>query len=981
MIGAALAATSIGAAFAAAEPSDPAALLAELRGATLDVAASRQVSRMKLDVGMGALILEQGVVVPTTPVAGRPRAFVFLGAGRFQFKAPNDIERRQLELFTGAARLDETVKSAVIEVAGPEIPAALLALPAAAPLDEARSKEAQALRARWLASAERRRLDLESTTLASLVDTDAYAALTTLFMQGETLGDFFMVVDPGDEEQVTLGQRVVLELTPEERKDLERGYRKLRKKGRLADVDLEDVAGRMDTWVASPARGADGKETPGSRGFGIPHYDIDVSLAPAEGTLEGKARFALKASDGGRRAARLQLNGDLRVKGVRADGRDLFFRQNGGALLVVLATAPAAGVSTEVEVAYGGNVFEKVEAASYSMRGTTAWYPQFENELSTFDVTFRHPKSLAVVSGAPRADEGVAGRGVAWERRSMPIPVSALTFEIGDFRIFTAQVGHVAVTLALDPFTELQSEIRPKELLELVGSAVGFYEKWLGRYPLDEMTVVTVPRLFSQGAMGMVSLSGYVLATRKEFLDYIGEADGRELMAHEIAHQWWGGLVGWKSYRDQWISEALASYSAMRFAQENLKRRPGVPLGLVANWRAEVGRVTRSGRTVDELGPLVLGRRLNSSLDDAGAYDFIVYKKGPVVVNTLAATYPYAWRFDIGLQAIIVASRNRQLTSEEFVELCNGAGGADFTPLARQFIYATGLPDVYYDYDVVQASPGKWTVKGKAEIVNGANYRFSLQRATNGAIDVRRTPVERPVPDDYVLPAPLTIEVETGKGGKERGEVSGRLLLRGAETRFEFPLDRRPSRLWLDRGSEVYGLFHSEKDDPKRALFRRAGVAADRGDVEEAEKLFRETVRAKISTEPAMNEAEASARRIQSDLVTDLAWQELARLYMDTDRLPQAEAALASADNSDQEFYGRLRVRQQLLRARLFLLQGRADKAFDLLAENFDGAGKPKDVEAQALLAIAAKQTNHLEQYERARRIAVRGGADLSLLQ
>ena len=35
------------------------------------------------------------------------------------------------------------------------------------------------------------------------------------------------------------------------------------------------------------------------------------------------------------------------------------------------------------------------------------------------------------------------------------------------------------------------------------------------------------------------------------------------MQAHETAHQWWGDLVGWKSYRDQWLVEALASYSAI----------------------------------------------------------------------------------------------------------------------------------------------------------------------------------------------------------------------------------------------------------------------------------------------------------------------------------------------------------------------------------------------------------------------------------
>jgi len=32
---------------------------------------------------------------------------------------------------------------------------------------------------------------------------------------------------------------------------------------------------------------------------------------------------------------------------------------------------------------------------------------------------------------------------------------------------------------------------------------------------------------------------------------------------HEVAHQWWGNVVGWDSYRDQWITEGLANYIAL----------------------------------------------------------------------------------------------------------------------------------------------------------------------------------------------------------------------------------------------------------------------------------------------------------------------------------------------------------------------------------------------------------------------------------
>src|SRR5207244_13330477 len=38
-----------------------------------------------------------------------------------------------------------------------------------------------------------------------------------------------------------------------------------------------------------------------------------------------------------------------------------------------------------------------------------------------------------------------------------------------------------------------------------------------------------------------------------------------KFIAHETAHQWWGGIVAWRSYRDQWLSEGFAEYSGILY--------------------------------------------------------------------------------------------------------------------------------------------------------------------------------------------------------------------------------------------------------------------------------------------------------------------------------------------------------------------------------------------------------------------------------
>ena len=77
---------------------------------------------------------------------------------------------------------------------------------------------------------------------------------------------------------------------------------------------------------------------------------------------------------------------------------------------------------------------------------------------------------------------------------------------------------------------------------------------------------------------------------------FFGVEDRRLVVAHEVAHQWWGDQVGWTSYRDQWISEAMASYAALLFGKERLgDKYSGVDL--TAGWRSELTAHLPDGRS------------------------------------------------------------------------------------------------------------------------------------------------------------------------------------------------------------------------------------------------------------------------------------------------------------------------------------------------------------------------------------------------
>jgi aminopeptidase N len=102
------------------------------------------------------------------------------------------------------------------------------------------------------------------------------------------------------------------------------------------------------------------------------------------------------------------------------------------------------------------------------------------------------------------------------------------------------------------------------------------------------------------------------------------------MLSHETAHQWWGDAVDWVSYRDEWIVEALANYSALVMLE---KQHPGDMKTALNYYRGELLRETKSGIIADA-GPVTLGRRLTSS-KFPDAYERVIYGRGTWLIHAL----------------------------------------------------------------------------------------------------------------------------------------------------------------------------------------------------------------------------------------------------------------------------------------------------------------------------------------------------------
>src|SRR5207237_7315285 len=105
-------------------------------------------------------------------------------------------------------------------------------------------------------------------------------------------------------------------------------------------------------------------------------------------------------------------------------------------------------------------------------------------------------------------------------------------------------------------------------------NGVNFFGTLFGDYPYHRLGAAFFPSYFGQGLPTMLLLP----------VSGSDSLHGVSFIAHESSHQWWGDMVTWRSYRDQWLSEGFAEYSGALYASR--RKDPTGASDLVKQLRA-----------------------------------------------------------------------------------------------------------------------------------------------------------------------------------------------------------------------------------------------------------------------------------------------------------------------------------------------------------------------------------------------------------
>ena len=159
----------------------------------------------------------------------------------------------------------------------------------------------------------------------------------------------------------------------------------------------------------------------------------------------------------------------------------------------------------------------------------------------------------------------------------------------------------------------------------------------------------------------------------------------RDNLIHELAHQWWGEVISWKSYQDQWLTEGLAQFSTLLYLQNNMSEN---------QFRKAIASAKKWVFRNNDAGPIVYGRRIANLSEDLHTYQSIVYNKSALVFLMLREILGEEEMLK-RLRQVLVDFKYQSLTTARFIQLMS-QGSQSLQKFFKGWVYSRQLPEVRY---------------------------------------------------------------------------------------------------------------------------------------------------------------------------------------------------------------------------------------------------------------------------------------------
>ena len=414
----------------------------------------------------------------------------------------------------------------------------------------------------------------------------------------------------------------------------------------------------------------------------IDHYDLDLDYRIGPNRLSARARLT------GRVLAEtttilLDLTG-LRVTKAAVNGSKVRYSTRGKKLRLTTETLPKDQPVT-IDISYVGNPqpavgtwgdigWEELEdgvLVAGQPIGASTWFPcnDHPSNKSKYRIRVLTENEYTVVSNGGLVDKTRKAGRTAWTYESQtPLATYLATVQIGRYRYaqLSAEAGAKKSSVPLGLYAGEHWNAASKRL-GIQHSMMNLFTDRFGPYPFDRYDVVVTDDELE------IPLESQPLSVLGP--NHLGtEWEAERLVAHEMAHQWFGNSLTPRRWSDIWLNEGFACYSEWLWSEESGRASAH---DCATQWHEALA---------DEPQDFLLG-------DPGGPdmFDDRVYKRGALCLHAL--------RLEIGDEDFFAAlaewttkNRHSSVETDDFIACVSKAAGRDVAEVVRPWLDEEELP-------------------------------------------------------------------------------------------------------------------------------------------------------------------------------------------------------------------------------------------------------------------------------------------------
>ena len=513
------------------------------------------------------------------------------------------------------------------------------------------------------------------------------------------------------------------------------------------------VSGRRDTYPRQP--------------LDVEHYRFAITLADSTDRIVGVATVRMRLLAKDLRAVTLDLadasaarqGRGMRVSSVTRGGATLPFTHSADRLAITLDHPSAAGEIVELVVRYAGIPADGlvIKPNKYGDRTFFSddwpnkahqWLPTIDHiaDKATMEMDVVAPAHYQVISNGRRIEQTDlpgATRRTAWRES---VPIAPWLYVLGVARFAVQDVGDYAGAPIQTWVFAQDRDAGFYDFAVPTHDVLAFYSERVGPFSYEKLANVQS----NVGGGGMEAASAIMYGAAS--VSGTRPVRWRNVVIHEIAHQWFGNAVTESDWNDVWLSEGFATYFTLLFIEH-------------AYGRDEFTSGLRDSRktVLDFYAKTPDYRVVHENLTDmAQVTNGMTYQKGSWVLHMLRQRMGDD-RFWTGFRDYYARFKDSNASTTDFRLAMERASGLDLVPFFQQWLYRGGVPRVEGTW--------QWDATTKQLIVE-------LTQSQPG--------------DPFQLPVEIGIALAGGKTRVEHADFAARTA------RFTFAADQEPEAVELD---------------------------------------------------------------------------------------------------------------------------------------------------------------------------------------